>query len=77
MAGMAGKSVPSRNPELTLTAAADAPMTTEQAELLRELAQEAYDFEAFSPHLTRTEADRRIAGLRAKIELQGEPPHTQ
>jgi MFS family permease len=75
--GMAGDPVQSRNPEPTLTGAADAPMTAEQAARLRELAHDAYDFEAFSPHLTRAEADRRIAGLLAKIRLQGEPPHTQ
>jgi len=61
----------------TLTAAPDAPMTEEQAALLKRLAHEAYDFEAFAPHLSQAEAARRIAGLRAKLKLQGEPPHPQ
>ena len=52
-------------------------MTPEQAGLLRRLAQEAYDFEAFRERLTRSEAERRIAVLQAKLKLQSEPPHTQ
>ena len=63
--------------EPTLTTGADGPMTAEQAALLRRLAHDAYDFEAFSEHLTRSEAARRIATLQAKLKLQGEPPHTQ
>ena len=74
---MAEKSADSLNPDLTLTAAPGEPMSAEQAALLRQLAHDAYDFEACSPQLTRAEADRRIAALRAKIRLQGEPPHTQ
>ena len=64
-------------PDLTLTAGADAPMTAEQGELLKRLAHDAYDTEAFGPHLTQQEAARRIAALQAKIKLQGNPPHTQ
>jgi hypothetical protein len=56
------------NPDLTLT---------EQRALLKRLSHDAYDFEAFAPHLSQAEAARRIAGLRAKLELQSEPPHTQ
>lgn len=63
--------------DLTLTAGADAPMTAEQAELLKRLAQDAYEFEAYGPRLTQQEAARRIAALQAKIKLQGNPPHTQ
>ena len=63
--------------EPTLTTGADAPMSAEQAALLRGLAREAYDFEAFGEHLTQSEAARRIATLQAKLKLQGEPPHTQ
>ncbi len=63
--------------ELTLTAAADEPMTGEQAALLKELAHAAYDFEAYGPRLTKSEAARRIAALQAKLALQSEPPHTQ
>ncbi len=51
-------------------------MTVEQAKLLKHLAQEAYELEAFKPNLTQPEAARRIATLSAKIKLQGEPPHT-
>jgi hypothetical protein len=67
----------SHNPDLTLTAEPDAPMTSEQASLLKSLSRDAYDFEAFAPHLSQAEAARRIAGLRAKLKLQSEPPHTQ
>jgi len=65
------------NSDLSLAGGADDPMTPEQAGLLRRLAQEAYDFEAFRERLTRSEAERRIAVLQAKLKLQSEPPHTQ
>ena len=65
------------NPDLTLTAEPGAPMTVEQAALLKRLSRDAYDFEAFAPHLSQAEAARRITGLRAKLKLQSEPPHTQ
>jgi hypothetical protein len=64
------------NPDLTLTAEPDAPMTAEQAALLKRLSHDAYDIEAFAPHLSQAEAAQRIAGLRAKLKLQSEPPHT-
>lgn len=64
-------------PEPVLSTGADLPMTVEQKALLRQLAHEAYDFEAFGEHLTQSEAARRIATLQAKLKLQGEPPHTQ
>ena len=51
-------------------------MTAEQAALLERLARDAYEPEAFSPHLTRGEAQRRIVALNAKLKLHGEPPHT-
>jgi hypothetical protein len=54
----------------------DEPMTAEQAALLRRLAHEAFDLDAFGEHLTRDEAARRIATLEAKLKLQDEPPHT-
>lgn len=66
-----------QNPDLALTADSGAPMTGEQRELLKRLAHEAYDLQAFAPHLSQAEAARRIAALRAKLELQSEPPHTQ
>ena len=63
--------------DLALPAAADEPMTAEQATLLKQLAHDAYDIEAYGPRVTRREAARRIAALQAKLALQGEPPHTQ
>ena len=62
--------------KLTDTQDADAPMTAEQAALLERLARDAYEPEAFGPHLTRGEAQRRIVALNAKLKLQDEPPHT-
>lgn len=64
-------------PEPRLSPGADEPMTAEQAAVLKQLAHDAYDVEAYGPHLTRSEAERRILTLRAKLKLQGEPPHTQ
>ena len=54
-----------------------ARMTPEQARLLRKLAYEAYEPEAFGPALTKTEAEQRIGVLQAKLKLMSEPPHTQ
>lgn len=52
-------------------------MTAEQAALLRKIAFDAYEPDAFSPNLTKAEAERRIDMLKAKLKLMGEPPHTQ
>jgi hypothetical protein len=52
------------------------PMTPEQARLLRQLAFDAYEPEAFAPNLSQAEAERRIHTLRAKLKLMSEPPHT-
>ena len=54
-----------------------ARMTPEQASLLRRLAFDAYELEAFSSELTAAEAEQRIGVLRAKLKLLSEPPHTQ
>ena len=54
-----------------------AQMTAEQAALLRKLAFDAYEPEAFTPNLTKAEAQRRIEVLQAKLKLMSEPPHTQ
>jgi hypothetical protein len=54
-----------------------ARMTAEQAELLRKIAFDAYEPEAYNPNLTRDEAARRIETLQAKLKLMSEPPHTQ
>jgi hypothetical protein len=56
--------------------AANLPMTAEQAETLRRLAEAAYELEAFKRNLTRAEADLRIAALTAKLKLLDGPPHT-
>ncbi|HET7912439.1 MAG TPA: DUF3072 domain-containing protein [Pseudolabrys sp.] len=54
-----------------------ARMTPKQASLLRKLAYDAYEPEAFSPELTSAEAEKRIGVLQAKLKLMSEPPHTQ
>lgn len=51
-------------------------MTDKQAVLLRKLAIDAYEPEAFRPNLTQAEAELRIDVLKAKLKLMGEPPHT-
>ena len=51
-------------------------MTDKQAALLRKLAIDAYEPEAFRPNLTKEEAELRITVLKAKLKLMGEPPHT-
>ena len=61
---------------MTLATGADAPMSADRAALLRQLAIDAYEPDAFHPHLTQAEAARRIAMLRAKLKLMDEPPHT-
>ena len=52
-------------------------MTSDQAIQLRQLAFDAYERDAFRPNLTRTEAERRIAALQAKLRLMDDPPHVQ
>ena len=52
------------------------PMTPDQARLLRQLAFDVYEPEAFALNLTQTEAEQRIQALRAKLKLMSEPPHT-
>ena len=53
-----------------------ARMTAEQSTLLRQLACDGYEPEAFSEQLTQAEAAKRIAMLQAKLKLMDEPPHT-
>jgi hypothetical protein len=45
-------------------------------ETLKKLAEAAYELDAFSSNLTRTEANMRIAMLTAKLKLLDGPPHT-
>lgn len=52
-------------------------MSAEQSEVLRKLAFDAYEPDAFSPNLTKAEAEQRIDVLRAKMKLMSDPPHTQ
>ena len=47
----------------------DAPMTPRQLAMLRTLSAEAYQPKLFERHLTAQEAERRIAALKAEIEL--------
>ena len=47
----------------------DAPMTSRQLTTLRTLSAEAYQPKLFEKDLTSREAERRIAALRAEIEL--------
>ena len=56
--------------------AEDEPMTETQMATLQRLAYEAFEPEAFSPQLSKTEAQRRIDALAAKLRLQDGPPHT-
>jgi len=60
----------------TPASAGDEPMTAEQATELKVLAGQTYEPDAFSTCLTRSEAQRRIATLSAKLKLLDEPPHT-
>jgi hypothetical protein len=47
----------------------DAPMTPRQYTTLRALSAEAYQPKLFEPNLTAYEAEKRIATLKAEIEL--------
>ena len=47
----------------------DAPITPRQFAILRALSAEAYQPKLLEPNLTAQEADRRIAILKAEIEL--------
>ena len=60
----------------TLSTGAGAPMTAAQLTELKKLAEDAFEPDAFGPHLTQGEAAQRIAALRAKLKLQDGPPHT-
>jgi DUF3072 family protein len=51
-------------------------MTQTQASTLKNLAEQAFEPEAFNARLTRAEAAQRIAALAAKLRLQDGPPHT-
>ena len=53
---------------------ANEPMTAAQAATLKNLANAAYELDAFKPNLTR--AEKRIITLTAKLKLLDEPPHT-
>ena len=60
----------------TLSTGTGAPMTEAQTGELKQLADDAFEPDAFGPHLTQSEAAQRIAALKAKLKLQDEPPHT-
>jgi hypothetical protein len=67
---------PKRQPDPILSTGAGTPMSQDQCALLRKLAFDAFEPEAFNEHLTQTEAAMRIAMLQAKLKLMDEPPHT-
>jgi hypothetical protein len=67
---------PTRRPEPILSTGAGVAMSSAQRVLLRRLAAEAYEPDAFSEQLTQAEAAERIAMLKAKLKLLDEPPHT-
>jgi hypothetical protein len=53
----------------------DEPMTESQIATLQRLAHEALEPDAFSRHLSKADAQRRIDALTAKLRLQDGPPH--
>jgi hypothetical protein len=55
----------------------DEPMTGAQASYLKTLSEEANEYDAFDPAITKAEASRRIDALKAKLGKLVEPPHTQ
>ena len=65
-----------RGPKSILSSGPGARMTPEQSTLLRQLAFDGYELDAFSEQLTQNEAARRIAMLQAKLRLIDGPPHT-
>jgi hypothetical protein len=69
------KKTTGRRPQPILGTGSGARMTPEQTALLRQLAIDGYEPEAFSEQLTQSEAARRIAMLRAKLTLMDGPPH--
>jgi Protein of unknown function (DUF3072) len=65
-----------RRPEAILSIGPGTRMTAAQSVLLRRLARDSYEAEAFSEPLTQAEAARRIAMLQAKLKLMDKPPRT-
>ena len=49
---------------------ADAPMTPEQIEYLKELWRRTGDTDAFDENLTRAEAQKRITALETRLERE-------
>lgn len=54
----------------------EAPMAEDQLKILKQLAQNSFELDAFDPNLTREQIEWRIAALKAKLILLDEPPHT-
>jgi hypothetical protein len=54
----------------------DEPMTGAQTSYLKTLSEEAREPDAFSEHLSKAEASKRIDMLKAKLNLMSRPPHT-
>ena len=51
-------------------------MAEDQLKVLKQLAQNSFELDAFDPNLTREQIEWRIAALKAKLILLDEPPHT-
>lgn len=65
-----------RQPASILSTGPGARMSAQQSALLRQLARDGYEPDAFSEQLTQAEANKRIVMLQAKLRLLDEPPHT-
>ena len=55
---------------------AEQPMAEDQLKVLKQLAQNSFELDAFDPNLTRDQIKWRIAALKAKLILLDGPPHT-
>lgn len=73
---MPAKATARRKLQPILATGADGAMTPAQAAELKQLATDAYELDAFSRRLTRSDAARRIDVLKAKLKLLDQPPHT-
>ncbi len=70
---MSAQQVTQRRAKLLST---EPPMAEDQLKVLKQLAQNSFELDAFDPNLTREQIEWRIAALKAKLILLDEPPHT-
>ena len=73
---MPAKSTARRKPLPILATGAGVMASSAQTAELKRLAAAAYEHDAFSQRLTRSDAARGIDMLKAKLPLLDEPPHT-